>query len=1314
MKRNSFLPMMIKSALLLFAFLLIMEDVSLAQQAGDSDNIPSDERGSFEARRKMILDGNNLRATYHNFGWGGRLDGDAVDEVTFEYPRNTNRVYIALVAFFVGAEVHNQSLTGPSRIPIVLTPNGRTAPDGSSWDINPVPGYYNASVPNQFARSDRSETWPDFWPDKMDDETDPGWSGAWNGYFGKDQFNADQEFFYRASGNEYTRFSEPTNPDRQFRPDLTDQIRGGLGLIIDSRIMAWSQTLIRDVHFNIFEIRNDGSYDYDRMAFTLWIADLVGGGGNDLPEFDERSAISYLTHLEPRTGRNHFGDTRVGMAGIQFLETPGNSIDGIDNDGDSDNYLPGSGYYRPEFSDLLRPLLEQNGGFFQDSDMVLNEVVPEFQVNDFGTRTICPGDRVVLIDDNYSRIITEYPQGGGTVVSQGREIVLPASCVQVTEDVDLGTNQLFPNATNNDLFDNTLNGLIDETEELHLTKQFFDRSTRQFTERPVRYINYMGNHYVTGDTIQRGLIVSNGMIRQRMEDDASFRNLILDYQEALNQVHVEGGYRSPGVFDNYFRNYHTSAPMIDESREDYFDNNMVWSASINDVGLDGVPFSGARGEGDGFPTSGAGTPFPGEPNIDRTSVAESDMIGISSVTFPLAGSLGGGTNFAQDQSFWNRRMLPGNLGEEAQPGDDTDILVTSSIFPLQRGQIERFSVAITVAQTNSANYENDRQRVNDFLDQAYQAYEADYQFAIAPPAPNVTAVAGDGKVTLYWDDIAETHFDRFLSTLPFNSDADARNFQGYKVYRSTDPGFQDIETITDARGNRIFREPLVVFDLKNEWSGLHPTPVHPHHGGRFNLGSNSGIQRKYVDEDVVNGRRYYYAVTSYTFGNARNGIAPSECPIFISINPDGSVDTGPNVKVVTPAASQAGYIDHENPEATPVRGTTSGRVFVEVIDPEMIRVDDLYRVVFEDTLLPSGRDDTPDTLRTKNFSLLNITSGDTLIDKSSNFNLEDNPVKEGFRLTLENSDLDLSVNMDRSGWLENEEYEQNIHPFSFFMDGTPRASDYKVVFDELGIRQSIDTTYSGIDMPAIDVNFRIFNTSVTDEDGNPSEVDFALFDAHNNPDTTANDPNVTEPGEFSAGPVRQGPFVNIRRDQIFIYETVGQLERELTWTLFMNPTTDGTGSNRTAITRNPRPGDTLQVFTRKPFTELDIFEFRMSEIQTGLVDNEKAKEELEQIRVVPNPYVGTNPYEPAPTMARPDQVRELHFTRLPVPSTIRIFTVSGELVRTIDITEANTFNGTYKWNMLTKDNLELAYGVYIYHVEAPGVGQRVSRFAVIK
>jgi hypothetical protein len=41
-------------------------------------------------------------------------------------------------------------------------------------------------------------------------------------------------------------------------------------------------------------------------------------------------------------------------------------------------------------------------------------------------------------------------------------------------------------------------------------------------------------------------------------------------------------------------------------------------------------------------------------------------------------------------------------------------------------------------------------------------------------------------------------------------------------------------------------------------------------------------------------------------------------------------------------------------------------------------------------------------------------------------------------------------------------------------------------------------------------------------------------------------------------------------------------------------------------------------------------------------------------------------------------------------------------------------DGTEIWDMRTKDNLDISYGVYIYHVQAPGIGDKIGKFAVIK
>jgi hypothetical protein len=63
--------------------------------------------------------------------------------------------------------------------------------------------------------------------------------------------------------------------------------------------------------------------------------------------------------------------------------------------------------------------------------------------------------------------------------------------------------------------------------------------------------------------------------------------------------------------------------------------------------------------------------------------------------------------------------------------------------------------------------------------------------------------------------------------------------------------------------------------------------------------------------------------------------------------------------------------------------------------------------------------------------------------------------------------------------------------------------------------------------------------------------------------------------------------------------------------------------------------------------------------------------------------------------------------------TIRIFTLSGELVNELEH-ETGFDNGREYWNLLNKDGFSVAYGVYIAHIDAPGVGEKLIKLAIIK
>jgi hypothetical protein len=117
---------------------------------------------------------------------------------------------------------------------------------------------------------------------------------------------------------------------------------------------------------------------------------------------------------------------------------------------------------------------------------------------------------------------------------------------------------------------------------------------------------------------------------------------------------------------------------------------------------------------------------------------------------------------------------------------------------------------------------------------AQETYNNDYQFAGAPLIPKLTAIPGDNKVTLYWDDVAETTFDRYIDKIGGNGN----DFEGYRIYRASDPAFLDAKVITNAQGSPTFLLPVAQFDLEDGIFGLDSVG---YQGVHFNLGNDSGL-----------------------------------------------------------------------------------------------------------------------------------------------------------------------------------------------------------------------------------------------------------------------------------------------------------------------------------------------------------------------------------------------------------------------------------------------------------------------------------------
>ncbi|MEX1055247.1 MAG: hypothetical protein WED81_04415, partial [Rhodothermales bacterium] len=170
-------------------------------------------------------------------------------------------------------------------------------------------------------------------------------------------------------------------------------------------------------------------------------------------------------------------------------------------------------------------------------------------------------------------------------------------------------------------------------------------------------------------------------------------------------------------------------------------------------------------------------------------------------------------------------------------------------------------------------------------------------------------------------------------------------------------------------------------------------------------------------------------------------------------------------------------------------------------------------------------------------------------------------------------------------------------------------------------------------------------------------------------------------------------------------------QKIITWQISLN----FTFTNRV----DPDQGDVATIITRKPFLSSDEFEFTA---RTPKVDASNPDSLLSRIQVVPNPYVATNTFETQNPFSTGRGPRMIKFINLPPQASVRIFSVSGRLIRELSLnqgsndamTAAELMNGALEWDLQSSDNLTVSYGMYLYHVDAPGIGEKTGTFAIIK
>jgi hypothetical protein len=694
---------------------------------------------------------------------------------------------------------------------------------------------------------------------------------------------------------------------------------------------------------------------------------------------------------------------------------------------------------------------------------------------------------------------------------------------------------------------------------------------------------------------------------------------------------------------------------IDWDGFDDLNNNGVWENGEplrDDVGADGLgPFESNypgrdAGEGDSIPSAG-------EPDFDFTDKDESDQIGLTGFNVFVLHEY----KMENDEAYWNglRAALPPR--DQLVQNTNLGMFFASGPFALRAGDTQFYSMSLLFAEDN--------QELARTKSTVQQIYNADYRFAKPPDKPTLTAIPGNGKVVLYWDEKAELSYDPFLQDY---------DFEGYNVYRSTDPEFLEVQTITDSYGKKRYREPIAKFDLKNGIRGLHPIDVE---GIKFNLGEDTGLQHFYIDDNVKNGQTYYYAIVPYDRGlvdttatGEISGITPSEAPSVIKVSVAGVVEkTDINAAMITPQAPSAGYAGPQIDGEIVHTGPGTGTIDVQMLDPSRVKNGESYRFVFYDTSA-FALDPAP------KYALVNLTSGDTLVKPTPVLDgRETTSVTDGFVSFIFN-DTQAQVQPAETGWLvgtSNYPVRVGVNPS---LSG--RFVSYPADFELRFYADIVDTSIALLfGQQSIPVNYTIWNLTEN------RQMDFLFGDRDNNRQFTPGD-SVTIVTGLALGQKPQGSRFRS------------------SWAIFFD--------NPNGTPQPPQAGDIYRMVTSKPFRTGESFEFK---VRGAEVDRARAQSALSSIAVVPNPYVGAVSWEPKNPFQFGRGERRIYFINLPAQCTIRIYTVRGYLVDTI-VHDAPAENGASAWDLVSKDGMNIAYGVYVYHIDAPNLGTYVGKFAVIK
>jgi hypothetical protein len=638
---------------------------------------------------------------------------------------------------------------------------------------------------------------------------------------------------------------------------------------------------------------------------------------------------------------------------------------------------------------------------------------------------------------------------------------------------------------------------------------------------------------------------------------------------------------------------------------------------------------------------------------------------------------------------------------------DRRMMLSSGPFTMARGDTQTVVVAIIVGQGKDRLTSITALKFNDLFAQA--AFDANFLLPSPPPRPVVSAARVDNEIVLYWGDESERTYH-----------APGYVFEGYNVYmgESVAGPWKRIATY-DVSDNVAF-----IFDdqFDLETGVVINKPVE--------FGTDSGVKRRITittdanhGGELRNGRSYFFGVTAYSYGAAA---APGLKTLENSINPIELVPQLPEAGVIYGDGAAGDTL-----KVVRLTGASDGRVLPIVVNPAAT-TGETYEVTFDaDTLgafwnLKAGTRTVLAQQRNQSGDEVYLAAdgivwkvlgalpgfktngkGNPMIDEikagggadvaadgnggPGNDVWHSRNSTRGYllsagggdggvgRLTRDGTELqfydarDLFMRWDYSpdnwGWWFFDNNEVGHVPFSLWLVDPISGAETQMIpcLTGGGITPGV------FDFPPAD--------EVTDPYSGWPATDWIYGFTIAAGRTYA---------EFAAG-AAAGAWSD---DTILGNQMFSRL-------IIASPREDGHPDPTM-----PENGSVIKFSTTKPNTSADKFSIATHGVR---FDAKAMKNDLSQVRVVPNPYFAHSAYE------MNQFERRVKFTRMPPRATVRIFNLAGDLVRTLQ--KDDTATSFLDWDLQTDRLLPVASGVYIYHIEGKNaagasVGTTLGRVAI--